>query len=79
MKTKVKKRFSPLERFAIGVIEEKFEKLAEGCEHRFFDNRGKANCRYHPSSVGYCRAEFCPRLTDLQSQDSQKTNKPNGV
>ncbi|KXA95556.1 hypothetical protein AKJ65_01545 [candidate division MSBL1 archaeon SCGC-AAA259E19] len=55
---------SEFECFVAGVLEEKFENLAENCEYRFFDSMGKANCNYHSSSVGYCRAEFCPRLKE---------------
>lgn len=69
MKAEVKKQFSPLERVAIDVIEEKFEELSENCEYRFIDDRGIANCRYHDSSIGYCKAEFCPRLNDGGEKD----------
>lgn len=62
METETENQLSTIERFAVGIIEEKFEELAESCEYRFFDDEGEANCNYHPSSVGYCCAEFCPRL-----------------
>lgn len=62
MKTESEKQFSSLEKVAIEIIEEKFEDLAVDCRYRFTDNKGVANCGYHDSSIGYCKAEFCPRL-----------------
>ncbi|MEM2385807.1 MAG: hypothetical protein QXO67_02385 [Candidatus Bathyarchaeia archaeon] len=32
------------------------------CMYRVYDQYGDGNCTYYDSSIGYCQAEFCPKL-----------------
>ncbi len=36
----------------------------EQCEHRFVDNHGMVNCKYHDSAIGECCPELCARLKE---------------
>lgn len=74
MKSRIKEQLSPIENFAVDVIEEEFEKLSKNCEYRFLDDKNRANCNYHDSSVGLCRAQFCPKLHGKEKAEEEDGN-----
>jgi len=45
-----------------GLMGEHYEfmKVQRECPHLFLDEKGIPNCKYHDSSIGVCKPEFCP-------------------